>query len=157
MTYDIEGVLAFLAALGSGLMAGTFFAFSSFVMGALARLPPDEGIAAMRSINIVVLNPTFLGVFMGTALLSTLVVLFSLADWADPRAGWIALGSVAYLAGTFLVTLAANVPLNSELAAAPPARAGDDWTRYLKRWTAWNHVRSAAALLALACFALAVC
>lgn len=49
-------VLAALAALGSALMAGTFFAFSSFIMGALGRLPPAEGISAMQSINVVVLN-----------------------------------------------------------------------------------------------------
>ncbi len=55
------------AVLGSGLIAGTFFAFSSFVMPALARLPAAQGIASMQSINVVVINPLFLGVFVGTA------------------------------------------------------------------------------------------
>jgi uncharacterized membrane protein len=32
-----------------------------------ARLPAREGIAAMQSINVVVINPAFLGVFLGTA------------------------------------------------------------------------------------------
>ena len=34
--------LTLLAALGSGLIAGVFFAFSSFVMAALGRLPSDQ-------------------------------------------------------------------------------------------------------------------
>jgi uncharacterized membrane protein len=59
--------LALVAALGCGLMAGTFFAFSVFVMRALGRLPGAHGIAAMQSINIAVVNPWFMTVFMGTS------------------------------------------------------------------------------------------
>ncbi|WP_367265416.1 hypothetical protein [Polaromonas sp.] len=56
------------AALGSGVVAGIFFAFSSFVMSALGRLPPAQGVAAMQSINETVINPGFLLVFFGTGL-----------------------------------------------------------------------------------------
>ncbi|WP_010496926.1 hypothetical protein [Paenibacillus elgii] len=51
--------LTYASALGSGLIAGLFFAFSTFVMSALARLPAEQGIAAMQSINVTVLNPLF--------------------------------------------------------------------------------------------------
>jgi uncharacterized membrane protein len=44
-------------ALGCGLVAGVFFAFSSFVMPALKRLPPAQGIAAMQSINKLAVTP----------------------------------------------------------------------------------------------------
>jgi len=44
-------ILTLVSALGCGLIAGVFFAFSAFVMKALARLPPAQGIAAMQSIN----------------------------------------------------------------------------------------------------------
>src|SRR6266702_1984438 len=50
----IDGVLytlTFVTALGCGLIAGLFFAFSVSVMQALARLPSAEGIAALQSIN----------------------------------------------------------------------------------------------------------
>lgn len=56
------------ALIGSALIGGAFFAFSSFVMKALARLPFTEGIATMQSINIVVINPLFLGTFLVTIL-----------------------------------------------------------------------------------------
>jgi hypothetical protein len=39
-------VLTVAAAVGSGVMAGVFFAFSTFVMRALGRLPAPQGIAA---------------------------------------------------------------------------------------------------------------
>jgi hypothetical protein len=59
-------VLTFAAAIGAGLVAGIFFAFSSFVMRALARIAPPQGIAAMQSINVAVINPVFMAVFLGT-------------------------------------------------------------------------------------------
>ena len=37
--------------LGSALIGGIFFAFSSFIMRALAAVPSEEGIAAMQSIR----------------------------------------------------------------------------------------------------------
>lgn len=46
-----------IAALGCGLVAGVFFAFSSFVMPALKRLPPAQGISAMQSINRLAVAP----------------------------------------------------------------------------------------------------
>ena len=66
MTNKLFLVLTLLSALGCGLIGGVFFAFSTFVMKALAALSPPQGIAAMKSINIAVLNPMFLGVFLGT-------------------------------------------------------------------------------------------
>ena len=59
-----------LAALGSGLIAGAFFAFSAFVLAALARLPARSGIAAMQSIIVAIKSPLFLTVFFGTAALA---------------------------------------------------------------------------------------
>jgi uncharacterized membrane protein len=46
-TTDQFFALKLFTALGCGLVAGVFFAFSTFVMNALARLQPREGIAAI--------------------------------------------------------------------------------------------------------------
>ena len=56
-------VLTLISAVGAGLLAGFFFAFSTCVMKALARLPPAQGIAAMQSINVTVINPVFMMAF----------------------------------------------------------------------------------------------
>ncbi len=55
--------------VASALVGGVFFAFSAFVMRALTDLPPAQGILAMQRVNVAVINPLFLGVFFGTALL----------------------------------------------------------------------------------------
>ena len=57
--HGLIDILIFFAVLGSGLVAGIFFAFSSFVMRALGRLPYQQGSAAMKAINVTVINPLF--------------------------------------------------------------------------------------------------
>src|SRR5262245_23165124 len=115
--------LTLLAALGSGLVAGIFFAFSTFVMAALRRLPAAGGIAAMQSINLTVLNPLFFAVFFGTAGLSLVLAIAALLRWSEPGALYLFAGSLLYLFGTIFVTMAFNVPLNNRLAAIKPGSA----------------------------------
>lgn len=150
-------ILTFVAALGSGLMAGFFMAFSVTVMWALERQPPAAGISAMQAINVVVLNPFFLGTFFGTAIISLVLAIVALAGWSKPGSGYLLAGSLLYFVGTFLVTLLFNVPLNNRLAAVKPDSAEGKavWTHYLRVWTAWNHVRTIAPLAAMAAFILA--
>lgn len=81
MTEEFPHVLIFMAALGAGLVAGIFFAFSTFVMKALNLLPPAQGIAAMQSINIAVINPWFMTPFFGTAAACVILVVLSLLSW----------------------------------------------------------------------------
>jgi uncharacterized membrane protein len=152
MTDTLLFALRLAAVLGAGLMAGLFFTFSNSVMGALARLQPAEGIAAMQSINRVILNPLFLAVFLGTPALCALVILSSLWRWNDAGSAWLLLGSALYIAGAFLVTIFINVPMNNALDAVQPASTEgvNLWTGYLANWTAWNHVRSVASLAAMA-------
>src|SRR5687768_4128219 len=89
------------ASLACGLVAGIFYAFSSFVMPALARLPPPQGIAAMQSVNVTVLTPSFLAVFVGAALLAAALGVHAVVAWHRPGAGLRLAGAVLYLAVTF--------------------------------------------------------
>jgi uncharacterized membrane protein len=144
--------LRIATALACGLMGGLFFIFSNTVMGALGRIQPAEGIAAMQSINRVILNPLFLTIFLATPAACALVILTSLWRWSEPGAAWLILGGALYIVGTFLVTMAFNVPMNITLDGVQPAtaEAGALWTRYLASWTAWNHVRTVTSLAAAA-------
>lgn len=148
--------LKLFAALGCGLIAGVFFAFSTFVMSALARLEPAQGIAAMQSINITVINPWFMTAFLGTAVACLFLAISSLLKWQQPGAAYLLLGSVLYLVGTFGVTMIGNVPLNEALAKVNPDTGGAFWVSYLRDWTMWNHVRTVAALAAAASFTIAL-
>jgi uncharacterized membrane protein len=155
---DILVALTLVTALGCGLSAGVFFAFSSFVMKALARLPDAQGVAAMHSINVVAVTPAFMTALFGTALACVALVVVALADWHDSFGPYLLAGPALYLAGTIGLTMAYHVPRNDALAtveAGCPEAAGP-WSRYLAEWTRWNHVRAATALAAAASLTVAL-
>lgn len=151
--------LTFLSALGCGLIGGVFFAFSTFVMKALARLPAAAGIAAMQSINIVVINPIFMTAMIGTGVTCLVLAVLSFFSWQRPGVGYLLAGSLLYLVGTIMVTMVFNVPRNDALAATEPTsvEGASLWSNYITTWTAWNHVRTVAALAAAASFTIALC
>ncbi|HYQ15896.1 MAG TPA: anthrone oxygenase family protein, partial [Polyangiaceae bacterium] len=124
MTFSAISLVSFVAGLGSGLIGGVFFAFSSFVLPALARLPGPQGLVAMQSINRVVLNRSFLGAFLGTGALCGWLVVDALAHGSGLRAGFRLLGAGLYLIGSLLVTKRLNVPYNDALAAVAPDADG---------------------------------
>lgn len=158
-TDNLLFAVAFLASLGCGLIAGLFFVFSVAVMKAFARLPSAEGMAAMQSINVVIINPVFLTVFFGTAAACLFVIIASLLRWGDSGVVYLVLGSALYLVGAFLVTVVFNVPKNNALALVSPVDPDSTrlWASYLEKWTAWNHVRTVASLAAMALLIIGLC
>ena len=158
MSNTLFVALTILAALGSGVVAGIFFAFSTFVMTALSRLRSDQGISAMQSINITVLNPWFFAAFFGTAAGCVVLAVIAILNWGESEEIYLLAGSLLYLVGSILVTIVFNVPLNKSLAAVKPdsTEGGEFWSRYLSVWTTWNHVRTLASLSAMASFIMAL-
>lgn len=150
--------LLFACAIGAGLVSGIFFAFSTFVMQALGRLAPREGISAMQSINIAVINPWFFLPFFGTGVLCIATIAVALVTNSNESFTPVLAGSFLYLFGCLGVTVAGNVPLNDRLAKANPdeSEAESLWFRYLVSWTRWNHVRTAASLAAAVAFMIAL-
>jgi uncharacterized membrane protein len=148
----------FLAALGSGLVAGVFFAFAAFVLAALARLPAASGIAAMQAITVAIKSRLFLIVFFGTAALTGVLGLAAPLKWSEPGSGWLLLGALLFLNGPFGVTLLKNLPLNNKLAAMKPdsAEGARFWEEFRAVWGLWNHVRWIGALGAAAAFVMAM-
>lgn len=158
MIAPVFTALVFAAMLGSGIAAGLFFIFSNTIMASFARLPVPQGIAAMQQINVTIINPLFMLVFMGMVAVSLALAARAIVGWSEAGSAWLLAGSVAYLLGCFLVTMVFNVPLNDALAAADPASAEGAamWARYLQEWLPWNHVRTVACLVSLASFVMAI-
>ena len=147
-----------LTTLACGLMGGTFFAFSSFIMPALGRVPAEEGIRAMQRINIDVYHWTFMGAFLLTPLLCIATAVQAYRSGNQHAALFAIVGCVVYVVGNFFVTAGGNVPLNNALAEvdATTVDAAHTWTHYLVNWTRWNHVRTAASMIAAASFLTAL-
>jgi uncharacterized membrane protein len=142
--------LTFATALGCGLSAGVFFAFSSFVMPALDRLAPAQSIRAMNSINKLAVTPVFMTALFGTALACAILGVWAIVSWGERPAALVLAGCALFLVGAIVVTGAANVPLNDALMKVEPgaADAATRWSSYLSDWMVWNHVRAATAIAA---------
>ena len=155
---DLAFAGALATALGCGMVAGVLFAFTTFVMDGLRRLPAAQGIAAMQSINRSAVRAPFMALFLGTAALSVAMIVWAARSWGDDAAPWALAGGALYLAGPILVTMVRNVPMNDALEAVDPADAGaaGHWARYVRAWTAWNHVRVLAGAAAAAALVAAV-
>lgn len=144
------------ACVGSGMMAGLFSAFSTFLMKALSSLSGSEGMKAMQAINRLIVRPSFLVVFFGTGVLCAISVLLS---WNAPRITLLTITAAAiYIGGCIVSTMLFNVPLNNQLDAVDPTSEEGRalWIRYLASWTRWNHVRSVATLISTILLALTI-
>ncbi|MHC4378332.1 MAG: anthrone oxygenase family protein [Planctomycetota bacterium] len=152
---ETQQLLALAGLLGSALVAGTLFAFSTFIMPALGQLAPAEGMRAMQRINVTVFHPLFMGTFFGTALVSLAALVLPWITGADQPA-WSWTGPALYLVGVFGVTAAGNVPLNERLQDADSQQDSGRalWAGYQTPWTRWNHLRTLASIAAMAAFGL---
>ena len=146
---DLLFCITLIAALGSALVAGVLFGFSTFIMPGLGRLPAREATAAMRAINVAAITPLFMGALFGTAAVCLAAMVGVAVDWDSSYGVYVLVGGALYLIGVIGVTMAANVPRNNVLAAVDPADRDAErvWSTYLREWTAWNHVRTVAPLI----------
>lgn len=144
--------LTAVTALGCGVVAGVFLAFTTFVMRALRSLPPAQGITAMQAINVAAIPSAFFLTGLATALACVALACWALLEWHEPFAPQLLAGAALYLVGAMAVTRAFNLPLNDSLATVDSegAEAAGRWSRYLAQWTVWNNVRAAGALAASA-------
>jgi uncharacterized membrane protein len=151
-------VMTILAALGCGVVAGVFFAFSAFVMKALDRLSAPRAVAAMQEINVAAPTPAFMAVLFGTALACGALIPWSLFVWDEPSAVYLLVGGGLYLIFAIVPTIVYHVPRNEALARveARGTEAESRWPSYVAGWTAWNHLRFAGAFAASASLVMAL-
>ncbi len=141
--------LVVLAIAGAGIVTGLLFAFSNFVMRALAELRADQGMFAMQQINEKIQNPLFLFFFLGTPLLCLSIAGICLFHLNDTHSVLLLLGSIGYIIGPFGITVWCNVPLNNKLAAVQPEEGAEVWKCYQVDWQRCNHIRTYIGLVSV--------
>ncbi len=90
---DAAAILALVTAVGCGCTGGALYAFSAFVMPALARLPAAGGVAAMQAMNVTAVRAPFMLAFMGTAALSVAVAVAGVAPRGGAHGPWLLAGA----------------------------------------------------------------
>lgn len=146
---DAIRILTVTTAIGCGLVTGVFFAFSTFVMRGLDRLPSALGLQAMQSINVTAVNPLFMLALFGTGVACLALAIWSLTDLGASQSPLLIGAAVLYLVGVIGLTIGYHVPHNDALAAvhATAPGAADNWKDYASGWTTWNHIRTIAPLI----------
>ncbi len=153
--WELALVLAGL--LGAAMSGGAFFAFSNFVMPALAKLQPGNGAAAMQAINAAAPTPAFVAAIATAGLAGVPVVAANLDRLDEGAVRYVAVGAAMSL-GSFLITVAGNVPRNNALDAvdADSHEGQSYWRRYLASWTRLNTLRTLTSLTSVVTYALAL-
>jgi uncharacterized membrane protein len=143
-----------LALVATGLIAGFFYAYTCSVTLGLAEVGDRTYVDTMQSINATVRNALFAPSFFGAALLLALATALH-ARGGSPRTLPLALATALYVGGGLLLTMAANVPPNDDLARVPLDAAPDALARaredYEGPWNRWNALRTTFSTAALAC------
>jgi uncharacterized membrane protein len=148
MTDTYTRTLAITAAVGAGLSAGVYLAFSTLVMGGIRRLTPSQAISAMNGINKAApANPLLMLVLFGTGVVCVLLMISGFRHRDDPAAAWQIAGAALFLIG-MLITIMYHVPHNDQLMKVDPSTTGANtiWNHYYQPWLAWNHARTLASL-----------
>lgn len=154
---NLTRTLTIAALVGSGLIAGVCFTFSTAIMGSLQRMPAGQGATAMNLINVRIQNPLFLLIFLVTALICVALPILAFVQ-DSPGKWWLLIGSALYVVGVIIVSIAVNIPLNEHLATIDPnsAAGAAEWRDYLAKWNPANNIRFLTGTLAVVSFALAL-
>jgi hypothetical protein len=95
-------------------------------MKALARLQPAQGVAAMQAINVAAVTPAFMAALFGTAVACGVLAVWALFAWDERFAPYLLVGSLLYLVGTIVLTIAYHVPRNDALVRVEPHELARD-------------------------------
>jgi uncharacterized membrane protein len=158
MTDTYARTVVIIAAIGAGVSAGVYFAFSTLVMGGIRRLTPSHAIGAMNGMNKAApASPLLMLVLFGTGVVCVLVLISGIQHRDDPAAGWRIAGAVLFLIG-MLITIIYHIPHNEQLLKFDPtsADASTTWQRYYPSWIAWNHARTLTSLAGTVSLVLAL-
>lgn len=147
-----------ITAVGAAVVAGVFYAFSSFVMRGLADTePPSAALRSMQSINRTAVRPPLMLVLFGTLLAGIAACILLVLVAAGHALWWAIAAEAVYLVGVIGLTVAFHVPRNEALGRLDAAEPGttDAWQLYIRTWTRANHIRVLAALASALLFAAA--
>ena len=151
-------LLCVFSVIACGLVSGVFLAFSGFVMRSLSKAKASAGIEVMQIINREVWPTLFIALLLGMSALSPGLMAYAYFQIEGTASTLIITGGAIYLLGSFVVSLAFNVPMNNRLDSRECASAevAIYWTNtYVPRWTFWNYIRAASSGSAAVCYLFA--
>ena len=126
--------------IAAGQLAGVFFVFAMVITLALRGVDDHTFVVSMNRINVSLVNPVFVLIFLGAPALAVVAAVLERTPILYVAA---ALGVT-----TLLISIAINIPLNNNLAAHL-SRENFETIGVL-----WNAVRSVTAIGSFVCLLL---
>ena len=159
---NIQVMTLFIATISTGLMAGIFFTWTNAVTPGIGKLKDIEYLSALQAMNRVILNPAFYVLFICPVLTLPLAAVLNYNSEPALVFKLLLVASIIYLAGSFLVTILGNIPLNnllhrSDLEKFSLENAKDLRSEIEEKWNTFNLIRTitsfiAFILLLITCF-----
>ena len=142
-----ETIILATAILLTGLMAGIFFTWSNAVKPGIGKLSDIEYLRSLQSMNRVILNKAFIGIFLGAVIAVALVPIAHFKLFPDNIFWLFILALVTYWIGVFGVTVLGNIPLNELLDKSNLDTMSINELKILRssievKWNNFNLVRS---------------
>ncbi|MEL6559612.1 MAG: DUF1772 domain-containing protein [Bacteroidota bacterium] len=152
MDLSIKSIVLLMSILLTGLTAGLCFTWSNAVTPGIGRLGDGGFLQAFQQMNRAIINPPFLIVFMGPAILLFLNAYLAKTD-QQLRFYTFLFAAILYFIGVAMVTIFKNVPLNEVLDKTDLATATEVEMALLREkfeysWNRWHLVRSATSTAA---------
>jgi uncharacterized membrane protein len=150
----LQGASLLAATIAMGLMAGVFWIYSNAIMRGLRRTDDRTFVGAFQSIDLAIINPSFMATFFGALALTGATAALNVSE--GDVLPWTVAAFLLYLA-VIVITVRVNVPRNDEIKAATDNDLAAVRQRFDEaRWVRWNTVRAVASTAALACLAWAL-
>ncbi len=119
-----------------GLLAGLYAAFAIAIMPALRGATDVVFAEVMNRINVAIVNPLFLLLFLGAPITAAAMLVW--------QRGPLVVVAAALAVAALLITAVLNIPLNNALADGGPRSAFEN------AWTTWHAVRTVACVASFA-------
>ena len=160
MTLKTLSTVSLIAAtLTTGMVAGLMADWAYTILPGLGRASDRTFVEGIQQLNRAIQNGWFFLSFLGAILFAALAAFLAWRGHGRDALPWIIAGLVLYLV-TFIITVAANIPLNEQLdKAGDPGQIKDlaaVRADFESTWVAWHIVRTVANIAAFACLAWAL-
>lgn len=129
-------------------MYGLFFTFSNSVLPGLDAVDPEQAVAAMRGINVKIVNPLFMLHFIVSLVVGAATGFLLLAQSETTPAVFFFAATGVYLV-VFMITGSQNIPLNNALDKSPSTDYRQVWADFSPRWLRLNHVRTVLSMVSV--------
>ncbi len=152
MELSIKTLVLLMSILLTGLTAGLCFTWSNAVTPGIGKLDNLAFLQAFQAMNRAIINPLFLIVFLGPALL--LFANVYIFKNTNTTSLWLFLiAAILFFIGVGLITVFKNVPINeildkTVLETATQMELADLRKIFEKPWNQWHMLRTISALVA---------